>query len=256
MRIGVCTDTSKLELVKGLGYDFAEFSLSATVNMTEEQMKNAEAEIARVGIKVETFNNFCPPEVKLSSNIDLDQIRAYCKNAFARAARLGGELVVIGSGGARRVPEGYPMDEAEKNFAVALDAIADEARAFGIKIAIEPLNRYEVNLINTLEDAAKMAERVARDDVGYIVDLYHFYRNGEDWSDIAKYGKGILHTHLARMNEDRGAPTMADIEDVRTFIKSLEGIGYDARMSLECTFRPTFDEAISKSADMFAAMKG
>ncbi len=256
MKIGVCTDAARLGLVKSLGYDFAEFNLTVTSKLSDDEFNAAVAESEKQGMRIETFNNFVPADIKLSADIDLDTIRSYSNAAFARAERLGGEIIVIGSGGARRIPDGYDKNVAHDNFARALDTIADCAKAHNLKIAIEPLNFHEVNLINTLKDAYEMCQKVGREDVGYIVDLYHFYRNGEDWADIKKYGEGLIHTHLARMNEDRGAPTMDDIEDVRTFMKSLEGIGYDARMSLECTFRPTFEEAISKSADMFAAMKG
>ncbi len=251
MRLGVCTDYTKLGYIKSLGYDFAEFSLTETSNLSEEKMAEAEAEIARHGIKVEAFNNFCPPDLKLSANVDLEAIRLYCERNFDRAKRLGGEIIVIGSGGARRVPEGVSQEEAEKNFISALNVIADVAAKYGIKIAIEPLNRYEVNLINTLEDAALMAKKVSREEVGYIVDLYHFYRNGEAFADIDKYGAGLFHTNLARMNEDRGAPAMEDIEDVRKFIFALQASGYDNRMSLECTFRPDLVTAVAESAKMF-----
>jgi hypothetical protein len=37
---------------------------------------------------------------------------AYVAKAFDRVARLGVRIVVFGSGGARRVPEGYPRDDA------------------------------------------------------------------------------------------------------------------------------------------------
>jgi len=254
MRIGVCTETSKLGYVKSLGYDFAEFNLTVTSKLSDEDMELAINTAKKEGIRIETFNNFVPADIKLSADIDLDLIRTYSNAAFARAQRLGGEIIVIGSGGARRVPEGYSHELAQDNFARALDAVADCASAHGLKIAIEPLNRYEVNLINTLEDAYRMCEKVGRPDVGYIVDLYHFYRNGEDFADIAKYGSGLIHTHLARMNEDRGAPTEDDASDVKKFMDALDGIGYKGRTSLECTFRPTFDEAIARSASMLATI--
>ncbi len=254
MRIGVCTDYTKLGYIKSLGYDFAEFSLNETSALSEEQMLEAQKEIVIHGIKVEAFNNFCPPSLKLSANIDLEAIRAYCERNFERAKRLGGEVIVVGSGGARQVPEGVSQEEAQSNFASALNVIADVAAKYGLKIAIEPLNRYEVNLINTLEDAALMAKKVDREEIGYIVDLYHFYRNGEDFADIAKYGAGLFHTHLARMNEDRGAPAMEDIEDVRKFISALQASGYDGRMSLECTFRPDLVTAVAESAKVFAEL--
>ena len=73
-------------------------------------------------------------------------------------------------------------------------------------------------------------------------------------ADIAKYGKYILHTHIARMNDDRGTPSAEDEGDVRAFLSTLEGIGYCGRMSLECSYLPDFETAIKNYVDLLGSM--
>ena len=52
---------------------------------------------------------------------------------------------MFGSGGARRVPEGFPKEDAFEQFVEFGKRIAPEARAHGLTIAIEPLCRDETN---------------------------------------------------------------------------------------------------------------
>lgn len=252
MRIGICTGTDKLEYLKSLGFDYVEANLSKLAGMSDEEFEAMCAEHDRTRMPVESVNLFCGGEPRLSCDIDTDAIRAYSERALARAARVGVETVVIGSGRARKLLEGYTLEEAEESFCRALRTVSDVAVGFGIKIAIEPLS--DNNFIKTLADAAKICEAVGRENVGCTVDLFHFYKNGEDMADIAKYGKYIIHTHIARMNDDRGAPAAEDEGDVQTFLSALKGIGYCGRMSLECSYHPDFETAVKNYADLLVSM--
>ena len=252
MRIGICTGTDNLEYLKSLGFDYVEANLSKLANMSDEEFETVCAELDRTQMPIESVNLFCGAETRLSCGIDPDAIKAYAERALARAARVGVETVVIGSCKARKIPEGYTFEEAKESFCRALEVISDVAVGFGIKIAIEPLS--DDNFIKTLADGAAICEAVGRENVGCIVDLFHFYKNGEDMADIAKYGKYILHTHIARMNDDRGAPSTEDEGDVRAFFSALEGIGYCGRMSLECSYRPDFETAVKNYVDLLRSM--
>ena len=252
MKFGICTGAEKLEYIKGLGFGYAEWSLSAISKMTDEKFDIVCAALEKTHMSFEAVNGFCSPDLKLSYNIDLKAIKAYAEMALARAARLGTKIVVVGSGGARKIPEGCSVEEAEENFKMALVTVADVASVYEMKVAIEPLNHKECNFINTLADAAKICEDIGRDDIGCIVDLFHFYKNGEDMADIAKYGKYILHTHIARMNDDRGAPAAEDADDVKAFVSALESVGYNGRMSLESSYKPDFDTAVRHYSDLLS----
>ena len=120
--------------------------------------------------------------------------------------------------------------------------MSDIAKKYGLLLAIEPLNRDTTNYINTLADGAGVCEKVNIDNVCLLVDLFHVHMNGEDLNDVRKYGKHIIHAHLARRNEDRGAPTMADAESIREFTDALRDIGYDERITVEGRLRPDFEE--------------
>ena len=243
MRFGICTDAKNLEYIKSIGYDYVEFKLSNIAAMGDEEFNAVLADVKRTETYAETFNVSFPPELDMVCNVDLNAIRTYCEKAFERAARLGGKIVVVGSGKTRKIPEGYDVSEAEKNFCNALYVIANIAKKYNLLLAIEPLSRNDTNYINTLADGARICEKVNADNVRLLADLYHIYMNGEDLNDIRKYGKHIVHVHLARRNEDRGAPTMTDVYSIREVTDALRDIGYDSRITVECRFKDEFETA-------------
>lgn len=254
MKLGVCAKPAQLEYVKSLGYDYAEFNMTSTAKWSDEEFDATLDAQKRSQLRAEVFNGFCPSDLYLSHDIDLDAIKSYCKIALPRAERLGCEILVIGSGGARRIPEGYDTNTAKNDFKRVLCTVAGMASAHGIKAAIEPLNYKETNLANTLAETAKICEEIGRGDVGCIVDLFHVYKNGEDMADIAKYGEHILHAHIARRNDDRRIPCKEDATDLIELLAALKNAKHCKRMSLEGKFYPDFEGATAEFYELWTSV--
>ena len=92
-------------------------------------------------------------------------------------------------------------------------------------------------------EAAEYCDALGMDNLGLTLDIYHHFRNGEKWDEIAKYQKYIIHTHIARRNRDRSTPSIDDEIEVKKFIDTLKSIGYGGRMSLESRIRTDFYSA-------------
>jgi sugar phosphate isomerase/epimerase len=253
MKLGACAKITQLECIKSLGYDYAEFALNATSKWSDEELDAAQDALKRTQLRAEVFNGFCSSDLRLSYDVDTDAIRAYCQMALPRAERLGCELLVVGSGGARKYPEAIDPSEAKENFKRALCTIADVASAHGIKVAIEPLNRKETNLANTVAETAAICEEIGSEDVGFIADLFHVYKNGEDLADITTYGEHILHAHIARRNDDRHIPCKEDAADLTEFLAALQNAKQCKRMSLEGKFYPDFESAVQEFYELWTA---
>ena len=75
---------------------------------------------------------------------------------------------------ARRVLRVGPT-EAEKSHCVEVHKQAAQyAAKSGIKLSVEPLNRFECYFLNTARDADALVERVAEPNYGYLYDTFHF----------------------------------------------------------------------------------
>ena len=68
---------------------------------------------------------------------------------------------------------GPPPSEARQFSAEALAAIAHEAKPMGLRLALEVVNRYETNLLNTAGEAIAFLDEVAQDNVGLHLDTFH-----------------------------------------------------------------------------------
>jgi sugar phosphate isomerase/epimerase len=251
VKIGVCSDIKSAQTLKELGYDYIEYNMTSLAGMSESDFDAFKEKVRKSALPIEALNCFCPSEIRLSEGVCDALLSDYAKKALSRASSVGAKIAVVGSSRSRSYSEEYGVENAKEDFCRSLTILSDIAKDHSMKIAIEPLCKRETNLVNTLADAYEIAARVNRDNVGYIVDLFHFDRNGEDLHDIEKYGEGIFHTHLARRNADRRIPAIGDEGDVVDFCAALNKIGYTGRMSLEGSFHPNFDESAKNAMILF-----
>lgn len=256
MRLGVCTKLHNLEIIKKLGFEYIEFRLADTAKMTDEELSQARKMLEKSDMRSETFNLFCSSDLNLSYAADEHEIGAYARRALLNAQALGGEIIVLGSGKARNIPQEYCFEEGRNKFKRVISLVSDIAADYNIKVAIEPLNTNETNLINTLADAAKICEEVDKPNLGFLADLFHMYKNGESVSEIEKYGDRIIHTHIARRNDMRSAPSITDgAEDLAEFHSALTKIGYKGRISLEASSKNEFEICVNNFAKLADHLK-
>ena len=69
-----------------------------------------------------------------------------------------------------------------------LRQFAPLAEEQGVMIVVEPLNRGECNLINTVREGAEAVRRANHPAVKLLVDLFHMLRNGESPDDLLAVG--------------------------------------------------------------------
>jgi D-psicose/D-tagatose/L-ribulose 3-epimerase len=110
-----------------------------------------------------------------------------------------------------------------------LAPVCDYAAERGVRVAIEPLVRYETSVINTVEQALEAIDELPA--CGLLVDTYH--ANVEEKDLAAAFtlaGSRLFHVHAS--GNDRGAPG-ADHIDWPAFRDALGGAGYDGPVVIE-----------------------
>jgi sugar phosphate isomerase/epimerase len=180
-------------------------------------------------------NVLLPATLKCSGpDVDYARLERYGQTVFRRAREIGMTLIVFGSAGARMVPEGFSISKAFEQYVDILRQFGPVAEANGVTIVVEPLNRGECNLVNTVLEGAEAVRRANTSGVKLLVDIFHMLRNDESPDDILKVGPLIRHAHVAE-NRDRAAPgTHGD--DFRPFLRALRRAGYNDRLALEPTW--------------------
>jgi sugar phosphate isomerase/epimerase len=235
VRIGYCTSVKNLAAAKAAGFDYVELATTEIAALTDAEFEQAGRTAAGTGLPTPVSNLFLPATLKVTGpDIDVDRQVEYVTKAFGRLARLGVDTVVFGSGGARRVPDGFPRDTAFRQLVEFGRRVAPLARARGVTVAVEPLRREETNIVNSAAEGLELVEAV--NDAGFqlMVDFYHLASEHEDPRIIVRARTHLRHVHMANP-AGRVFPRAADEFDYEPFFANLRAIDYDRRISIEAS---------------------
>lgn len=156
----------------------------------------------------------------------------YLKDCVKATADIGATSFsgVIYSEFARKEHVG-PTPENWDNAAMALKEAAIYAQDFGVTIGIEPVNRYETNLINTSEQAVTLKDMIGLDNIKIHLDTYHMNIEEKSFYEATKLaGNDLIHYHLCE--NDRGIPGTGTVNWDDIF-KALKEINYTGFAGLE-----------------------
>jgi sugar phosphate isomerase/epimerase len=143
---------------------------------------------------------------------------------------------------------------AIEQFSRMLRTVGDVAQEYGVRIAIEPLNKSETNLINTLAEGLEICRLVNHPNVFVLNDFYHSDIEGENYDALHDAKELLIHTHTC--DRDRNCPTLEkDGEYIIPAIRELASTGYDARVSFECGFKPDFITALKNARSLADELK-
>jgi D-psicose/D-tagatose/L-ribulose 3-epimerase len=171
----------------------------------------------------------------------------YIRFCIDAAATLGSTVVA----GPIYTPVGktWRMDEAERRatrdrLVEALRPLADAAGARGVRLALEPLNRFETSFLNTAAQTLEVVDRVASPAVGVLLDTFHMNIEEKDQAAaIRLVGDKLVHFHAC--GNDRGAPG-ADAIPWPAITTALHEIGYAGAVVIE-SFTPD-NQTIARAA--------
>lgn len=134
----------------------------------------------------------------------------------------------------------------------ALRECSGYARDFGVDLVLEPINRYETNLVNTVAEALEVISTVGGTALKILFDTFH--ANIEEASitgSIIQAGRLLGHFHAADSN--RWAPGCGHIDFPAVF-KILEDIGYNGAVSVEILPKPDSDSSAGMAVSYLKKM--
>lgn len=234
MKFGVCTEPKFAQTLANVGFDYVE------VNVQAHLMPNApEADFAPMADLLKSLpippyaaNCFLPGSLRVTGpNVDWHAVQKYVGIAAARAERVGMQIIVFGSGGARNVPDGFSFEEANDQLAQFGQIAGSIAAEHGVTIVIEPLNKKESNILTNVPEGASLARKVNLPRFQLLVDAYHWALENEPASNIIEHADLIKHAHLATY-PNRKVPGTEETDFI-PFYKALKAINYSGGLSIE-----------------------
>jgi sugar phosphate isomerase/epimerase len=135
----------------------------------------------------------------------------------------------------RKLPPFTPPRSPEEDRKVLLDelhALGEHAASVGSVVLLEPLNRYEDHMVNTLATAADIVREVGLHSVRVMADTFHMsIEEADPAASLREVAPWLGHVQLGDTNRlEPGAGHL----DWSAIVAALDDIGYDGWLAMEC----------------------
>lgn len=236
-------DENILAEAAACGYDGFEIALDDPDAIDWKRVAQTQA---RLGLRI--FLCAAQPSGLSLASTDPSVRQAAVENLAAimqRSLDLGNDLVTgpmlshVGSF------SGAPPTAGERNaLGDSLKSLADIAERMGMRLALEPLNRFQGYLLTRVDDGIALCKQTGSSRIGLLLDLFHM--NIEETGTAAAIRRADQHCfHIHVSACDRGIPG-SDTFDWDPFRKALEAIDYRGWIAVE-TFCFTEPDAAAKA---------
>jgi sugar phosphate isomerase/epimerase len=154
----------------------------------------------------------------------------YMKSVITMISELEGEIITLVPATVGKI---IPDSSPEQEWQWLIEGVKEcyeHGKKKGVRIAIEPLNRFETYILNRADQALALAEAVGP-DCGVCLDAFHLNIEDEDmYASIRKAGKRLYDFHVADNN--RMAPGQGSL-DWKKIVETLKDTGYDGALTVE-----------------------
>jgi sugar phosphate isomerase/epimerase len=155
----------------------------------------------------------------------------YVRSCVDFAATVGAEVISLTPTACMKI---RPETDLATEWAWAVEGVraaGEYAGEHGVRLAVEPWNRYENYLVNRVEQSAALVDAVGLPSVGCMVDTFHMAIEEVSSVDAIRLaGDRLYHVHFADSN--RAAPGRGHT-DFAPIVAVLEELGYDGYVSFE-----------------------
>jgi sugar phosphate isomerase/epimerase len=131
----------------------------------------------------------------------------------------------------------------------ALEELGTHAASRGTMLLIEPLNRFETNLLNTLADGSALLRSLAVSNVKLLADLFHMnIEESDSANSLVVAGSDVGHLHFVDSNR---RPAGCGHIDYGPIMAALKRIAYSGFASAEALPWPDSDEAARRTMEVY-----
>lgn len=254
-----------LERIRDWGFDGVELPL---FDPDPDTLAALARELDRLHLR-RTAVTICTPE---TNPIDPDpairrEAVRHLKQRIDACELVGAEVLCGPFHSALGALKGRGRTEEEWRYCVeAMREVAAYAGQKGVRLSVEPLNRFEVYFLNTMADASRLVREVNHPAFGYLYDTFHANIEERDiYRSVVDHAHGLNHVHISE--NDRGVPGRGHVHWGATF-RGLKDCGYNGWLVIEafgralpelaaatCIWRDLFDSEEQVATEGLAFMR-
>ena len=218
-------------------YEYDAVELEGEPDKEKYEPKKVKKMLKKYGLKVSSIAGMYlwKDEIKrdlASSDKKIkEQTIAYLIKCIDYAQVMGAKLVIVVPAAVSKLTPSLSKKEDWKNSVKAVQEVAKYAEKKDILLAIEPINRYETYLVNSIQDALCYACEVNSSHVKIMADTFHMNIEERDIPEAIRIaGNNLINVHIADSN--RCSVGRGHI-NFKALIKALKEINYQYALTLE-----------------------
>jgi sugar phosphate isomerase/epimerase len=231
------TEDLKKSLQRLAKYEYDAVELEGEPDKEKYEPKKVKKMLQQYGLKVSSIAGMYlwKEEVKRdlasSDKKIMEQTIIYLFKCIDYAQLMGAKLVIVVPAAVSKLAPSLSKKEDWKNSVKAVQEVAKYAEKKDILLAIEPINRYETYLVNSIQDALYYACEVNSSHVKIMADTFHMNIEERDIPEAIRIaGNNLINVHLADSN--RCSVGRGHI-NFKALIKALKEINYQYALTLE-----------------------
>lgn len=246
-KLGIVARLEQDSLIYASGFRMFGESVGTILSpsLSEEQFQENVKRIRKAQCKLFLCNVFFPATMKIAGPaVDEKRVLGYADSVLSRAQKAGVPFIVLGSGGARRIPDGYDEAKTKNNFILLCKKLAAIAYKYDVTIALESLQAAETNFLISLQSAAEVVRAVNHTNFRLNADIFHMMRGGESPESIIEAADVLAYCEIAE-KERRSLPGVMG-DDFTPFLRALRKAKYKGYIFIEgTTSNPAVDIPLS-----------
>ena len=218
-------------------YQYDAVELEGEPDKEKYEPKKVKKMLQQYGLKVSSIAGMYlwKEEIKRdlasSDNKIREQTIVYLFKCIDYAQLMGAKLVIVVPAAVSKLTPSLSKKEDWKNSVKAVQEVAKYAEKKDILLAIEPINRYETYLVNSIQDALYYAREVNSTHVKIMADTFHMNIEERDIPEAIRIaGNNLINVHIADSN--RCSVGRGHI-NFKALIKALKEINYQYALTLE-----------------------
>lgn len=242
-----------LEAAEELGFDAIEMSVRDPL---DPAVVSCDREARLRGIRISalaTGQSFYSDGWSLTSSDPEVQARLRSRmNRIVDLAAPWQALVVIGGVRGELAGSAQERTDQYQRAVEAVRAVAEYAATQNVSLVVEPINRYETNYLNTIDDALQFIAEVSLENIGVLPDTFHM--NIEEVSlveSLRSAGGRILHAQFTDSNRRAAGQGHIDFHELAEVLRELDYRGY---LSAEILPHPDNRTAAREAIEFFRSL--
>jgi len=233
MRFGICTTLDNALSAKASGWDYMEVPAQQVLNAMLKDEQWSDEQTRECALPIRSANQLIPAGLKVTGPKAVPQaLRVYMERMTRRAKQVGITTLVFDSGASRACPDGFDRDFAKRQL-IDFGKLCAElaAKVGGVNVVLEPLNRRECNMINTIPQAMEIVRAVNHPNFACMLDTFHFWHENEPLEHLEAAVKSIRHVHVAD-KDGRAAPGETGNSSYQPIFAALRKLDYRGTVSV------------------------